>query len=133
MKGYIAMILISAVASTSSPDAVLPPCPSSPNCVPSLASDGHRIKPFLIAGDPHAGFDRLREIIAARKDTPTISADSETIRLEFFTTLGFTDDGLFVLDAGRGIIHVRSAAKTGYWNLGKNRRRMGEICREFAK
>lgn len=133
MKEFIAMLLFSTLVSTSSSAVVLPPCPSSPNCVSSQASGSHYIEPLPVAGDPHAGFSHLREILAARKDTSIKSADSETIRVEFRTALGFIDDGLFVLDAGKGIIHVRSAARTGYWDLGKNRRRMEEIRRESAR
>lgn len=49
------------------------------------------------------------------------------IAVEFKTTFGFVDDGLFILDSDKRLIHVRSAARLGYWDLGKNRRRLEEI------
>jgi len=53
--------------------------------------------------------------------------------VEFRTTLGFVDDGLFVLDVANRVIHVRSAARLGYWDMGKNRRRMEEIRLLYLK
>ena len=112
-------------------DTALPPCPSSPNCVSSQADDRHRIEPFRITGDAGDAFEKLRKILSKRSDTKLINVDNTTIRVEFRTTLGFMDDGLFVLDASRGLIQIRSAARTGYWDLGKNRRRMEEIRKSF--
>lgn len=105
----------------------LPPCPARPNCVSSRAVDSHRITPFKVTGDAGHVFEKLRTILAERPDTKVLSADSATIRVEFRTLLGFIDDGLFVLDIANSLIHVRSAARLGYWDMGKNRSRMEEI------
>jgi uncharacterized protein (DUF1499 family) len=70
---------------------------------------------------------RLETVLAARPDTTIIAADAVQIRVEFRTLLGFVDDGLFVLDLTNGMIQLRSAARTGYWDLGKNRRRLEDI------
>lgn len=112
-------------------DTLLPPCPASPNCVSSQAVDRHRIEPFRFTGDPGTAFGRLRKVLSARGDTGLTAASETTLRAEFRTTLGFVDDGLFVLDPAGGVIQVRSAARRGYWDLGKNRRRMEEIRESF--
>lgn len=122
-----------ASITTAAPEPLLPACPSSPNCVSSLATDSHLIEPFRYAGDGLAALARLREILAKRADTRIVAADDGRLQVEFRTTLGFVDDGLFVLDAHNGVIQVRSAARVGYWDLGKNRRRMEEIRREFSR
>jgi len=109
----------------------LPPCPAKPNCVSSQATDSHYIAPFKVASDAVLAFGKLRELLAQRSDTKIIAADDSTIRVEFRTFLGFIDDGLFVLDPANGLIQVRSAARLGYWDLGKNRSRMEEIRRSF--
>ena len=114
-------------------ETVIPPCPSSPNCVSSMATDSHRIEPLAIRGDATACFDRLRIVLANREDTSIIAADDAHIRVEFRTLLGFVDDGLFVLDVPNGQIQIRSAARVGYWDMGKNRRRLEEIRGEYAK
>jgi uncharacterized protein (DUF1499 family) len=42
------------------------------------------------------------------------------------------DDGEFLLDRERSVIHLRSASRLGYSDLGKNRSRIEEIRREFS-
>ena len=51
--------------------------------------------------------------------------------MELRTTL-FVDDAEFLLDPVNRVIHVRSASRLGYSDLGKNRSRMEEIRRQFA-
>jgi len=125
------LALVLLMTTTVQADTLLPPCPGSPNCVSSQATDRHRIEPFRISGDAGSAFEKLRSILARRSDTRLISVDETTIRVEFRTRLGFVDDGLFVLDAAQGLIRIRSAARTGYWDLGKNRRRLEEIRQTF--
>jgi uncharacterized protein (DUF1499 family) len=40
---------------------------------------------------------------------------------------GFTDDVEFLIDAGKKLIHYRSASRTGYSDMGVNRKRMIQI------
>ena len=127
----LALAVLMAASALPDPSPVLPLCPASPNCVSSQADDNHRIEPFKVTGDAGAAFGRLRKILAQRTDTTLISADSTMIVVEFRTMLGFVDDGLFVLDAADCLIQVRSAARLGYWDMGKNRRRMEEIRKSY--
>jgi uncharacterized protein (DUF1499 family) len=131
LVSIVVMLMSSSVRADA--ETLLPPCPSSPNCVSSLATDSHRIEPLAIRGDAKASFDRLRTVLANRKDTTIIAADDSSIRVEFRTLLGFVDDGLFALDVSNGQIQIRSAARLGYWDLGKNRRRLEEIRSEYSK
>lgn len=123
--------LVMLMTSTVHADTALPPCPGSPNCISSQAVDGHHIEPFRITGDAGRAFQRLRRILSQRSDARITAADDTSFRVEFRTTLGFVDDGLFVLDAANSQIQLRSAARLGYWDLGKNRRRMEEIRKAF--
>lgn len=125
------VILMTANSLTAYAES-LPPCPEKPNCVSSQATDSHHIEPLRISGEARVSFEKLRNILTQRTDTRLISTNGTTIQVEFRTFLGFVDDGLFLLDAASGLIHVRSAARTGYWDLGKNRGRMEEIRRAFA-
>ena len=131
LVSMVVMIMSSSVRADA--ETLLPSCPSSPNCVSSLAADSHRIEPLAIRGDAGDSFARLKTVLAKRKDTTIIAADDAHIRVEFRTTLGFVDDGLFVLDLPNGQIQVRSAARLGYWDLGKNRRRLEEIRDEYSR
>ena len=111
----------------------MPLCPSSPNCISSEAQDNHSIEPFPIIGGSETSFDKLRAILDRRSDTKIVFENNDVIRVEFTTTLGFVDDGLFVRDPTRHVIQVRSASRLGYWDFGKNRRRMEEIRKDFLK
>ena len=53
------------------------------------------------------------------------------LRTELRTVL-FVDDGEFLLDRARKVIHVRSASRLGYSDLGKNRSRIEELRKEFS-
>lgn len=126
-------VLVLAMIITPAYGAVLPPCPASPNCVSSQAEDKHRIVPFVVKGDPDQAFKCLHTLLGKRSDTTVITVDSNTIKVEFRTLLGFVDDALFLLDRNQAVIHLRSAARLGYWDLGKNRRRMEEIRQQFTQ
>ena len=130
---YTLALVIIMTATTVNSAPHMPQCPTSPNCISSQADDSHRIKPFTITGDANAAFDKLRQLLAQRSDTTVILSDDTSIKVEFRTTLSFVDDGLFVLDCANNAIHIRSAARLGYWDLGKNRRRMEEIRQSFKE
>lgn len=108
-------------------------CPDSPNCVSSQAGDEpHRIAPLAFAGDPEAAWERLRELLSTRPDATVVGAGPGYLRVEFRTRLGFVDDGEFALDREAAVIHVRSASRLGYSDLGKNRARLEEVRGAFA-
>ena len=120
-------------ANLGAKDGRLAACPASPNCVSSQAGDErHRILPFAFTGDPDAAFDRLKQVLARRKDTTVIEEQAGYLRVELRTTF-FVDDGEFLLDRERQVIQVRSASRLGYSDLGKNRSRMEEIREQFAQ
>lgn len=106
-------------------------CPNSPNCVSSQAADGaHRIAPLVFAEDPEPAFARLKQALIQRPDSTIIEERPGYLRVEFHTAL-FIDDGEFLLDGEQRMIHVRSASRLGYSDLGKNRSRLEEIRRQW--
>ena len=106
-------------------------CPSSPNCVASEEAGSKFIEPFPFTGEGLDEFNILKRILEDRKDTTIVRVGDAEIQVEFKTALGFVDDGSFVLDRQKQLIQVRSASRTGYWDLGKNRRRLEEIRRAY--
>jgi uncharacterized protein (DUF1499 family) len=112
-------------------EGVLAACPASPNCVSSQAADEkHRIAPLAFSGPPDAAFARLQQLLGKRADTKIVAQSPGYLRVELRTVF-FVDDGEFLLDQARRVIHVRSASRLGYSDLGKNRRRMEEIRGQF--
>ena len=106
-------------------------CPASPNCVSSQSRDeGHRIAPLAFTGNPDAAFTRLLQVLGKRSDTTVTEEKPGYLRVELRTTL-FVDDGEFLLDRAASVIHVRSASRLGYSDLGKNRSRMEDIRSQF--
>ena len=111
----------------------LKPCPGSPNCVCSQAVAGpQRIAPLRYAGDGAAAFARLREIVARWPGAAVVREGEGYLHAEFATPwLRFVDDVELLLDAPAGVIHVRSASRLGYSDLGANRRRVEAIRARF--
>ena len=108
-------------------------CPGSPNCVSSQAGDErHRIEPFATGGDPDAAFARLIELVRRRPDATVIDSIGGYLRVELRTTF-FVDDAEFLLDRERRLIHLRSASRVGYSDLGLNRRRVEEIRNQLSR
>ena len=105
----------------------LGPCPASPNCVCSESGGerGARIAPLEIPSDvaPEGAFEVLAEVVGARAEVTERSEGY--LRAVFRTRLfRFRDDFEARLDAAEGQIHVRSASRLGYSDLGANRKRV---------
>jgi len=68
-------------------------------------------------------------------DSSNIIECHETFLRATFTTpfLKFVDDFQSRLDAGNKLIHVRSASRVGYWDLGVNRRRVEKLRNLFNR
>ncbi len=111
------------------------PCPARPNCVCSRpdAPARNRVDPLAVSGDPWAAFAALREIVSALPRTTLVSATRDRLHAVCRSRLGFADDLEACLDAGAGVIHVRSAARVGYHDLGVNRKRVERLRRKLAE
>jgi len=118
---------------TPAPGALLAPCPSSPNCVSSLATDAaQRVAPLAYRGDAAAAMRRLRAVIAAMPRARVVSAGDTALRAEFTSRIfRFVDDVDCVADPAAGVSQIRSASRVGYSDLGVNRERVEAIRSAF--
>lgn len=109
-------------------------CPSSPNCVSSQASDeDRRIEALAIEGSAAQALERLAEVIRAMPRTRVIVEGNGYLRAEFTTKMfGWVDDVEALAEPGANVIHLRSASRAGYWDLGTNRKRIEEIRERYA-
>jgi len=107
----------------------LDPCPPSFNCVTSLAKTGRQaIEPFNLLRDPwEESFQCLKDVVRGMKGTRIAMEEEGYFHAEFKTLLGFVDDVEFEAEPSQKAIHVRSASRLGYWDLGMNRRRVERI------
>jgi uncharacterized protein (DUF1499 family) len=113
----------------------LAPCPSSPNCVSSQSGDpGHAVEPLRYTSSAPEAMARLRRIIGAMKRAKVVTESDTYLHVEFTSALfRFVDDVEFLNDEPNKMIHVRSASRLGYSDLGVNRKRVERIRAEWAK
>ena len=112
---------------------MIKPCPKTPNCVSSVDTDrGHFVHPLRFAGPAKDAQYRLRNIINKFKGARVVTFEENYIRAEFVSAIfRFVDDVEFYLDDRKKIIHVKSASRVGYSDLGVNRRRVEDIRKRF--
>jgi uncharacterized protein (DUF1499 family) len=115
-------------------DGRLDPCPSSPNCVASQADGDANVEPLAFEGSGDAALRRLADAIRGMPRAEVVALGNGYLRAEFTTRLfGWVDDVEAVVDGSANVIHLRSASRTGYWDLGTNRRRVEAIREAFAE
>ena len=125
------MFLLASAAGAG--DAGLPPCPSSPNCVSSRDPDpARRVDPIPFRGTVAEAREDLETVVRSLSRAAIVETSVTMVRAEFRSLLGFVDDVEFRIDEAAGVIHVRSASRKGYWDLGVNRRRVGAIREAFG-
>jgi len=107
----------------------LGPCPFSPNCVSTQAPDkDHAIAPFRYRKSRAEAKEALKEVIRFLPRTMLVEEDESYLHYEFTSLLlRFVDDVEFLFDDEAKTIHFRSASRTGYGDLGVNRRRMEQV------
>ncbi len=111
--------------------ATLKACASSPNCVSSIDERGYfRVEPFkLKTADKSAAWEQIHATVS--KIEGFKSTDSTNVYQHYESTSNifhFVDDVELFLDAEKGLVKLRSASRTGYYDLGANRRRMSGIA-----
>lgn len=113
----------------SSAPHVIRPCASSPNCVSSTDENPKRnIAPYRLKASADDAWKELKAFIQLMPRTSIIEEDGFYLHVEAKSSVfGFTDDVQFVLIMEEGLIHVRSSSRTGYWDLGVNKRRINRI------
>jgi len=110
-------------------DDKLAPCPSSPNCVSSQSSDDvHRISPLSFSGPAADAMRKLTAIVRTFPRMSVITISDSYLHAEFTSAIfRFVDDLEFLVDDAEKKIHIRSASRIGYSDLGVNRKRIEQI------
>lgn len=114
-------------------DGRLRACPPSPNCVCSQEADAdHSITPLRFQDAPNDAWQRLQRVLQTLPRTRVVSSADGYLHVEFTTALlRFVDDVEFLQDPSARVIHVRSASRVGYSDLGANRKRIEQIRKLF--
>jgi uncharacterized protein (DUF1499 family) len=117
----------------------LPPCPKSPNCVSSEADSDdleHHIAPLALPAEmaPERALDAFEAVV--RADPRARIERREPLRLvatDRTRLFRFVDDIEARVDVGARLLHVRSASRLGYGDMGTNRKRVGRWLRTLAE
>jgi len=118
-------------------DGKLTPCPNTRNCVNSQAVEEKAyIQPIQYNLTQMEARNHLMAALQSEKRTKIMTAQERYIRLEFTSAFfRFVDDVEFYFpeaEDGKTIIHVRSASRLGYSDLGINRKRIERIRNNFT-
>lgn len=111
----------------------LPPCPSSPNCACSQDPDPRRrVEPWPFEGGREAVRQRLLSVLSSFPRTRIVAAGPRRLLATCRTpVLRFADDVELLIDERGGVVHVRSASRVGWSDLGANRRRLSALRKAF--
>lgn len=107
-------------------------CPATPNCVCSEVADSAAyVEPLRFADAPQSAWARAEAAVKAAGGN--VEQHREGYLWATFATpvLRFIDDVELRLAAEEGVIHVRSASRVGFSDLGVNRRRVVRLRRLF--
>ncbi|MFP6763008.1 MAG: DUF1499 domain-containing protein [Planctomycetaceae bacterium] len=116
-------------------DQTLPRCARTPNCVCSEYADASRfIDPFVCPQNIASAWQSLLEVGLNFPGARLVERGPDRLCFECRTgVFRFVDDLMFRLDQESGLIHVRSASRLGFWDFGKNRRRVEEVRRRWER
>ncbi len=113
-------------------DGKLGPCPDSPNCVCSeYEGKVSRVEPLVFTGDPQSAWKNARE--AVLDIGGNIEKEMDGYLWATFTSrlFRFVDDLELRMEKTSHNIHVRTASRVGYSDLGVNRERVQKLRKSF--
>jgi uncharacterized protein (DUF1499 family) len=115
-------------------EGALSKCAKTPNCVCSEHSDDvdHYVEPIIIPRNVTVdALSLLREAI--EESGGHVESEAKNYLAATFTSsiFRFVDDLEIRLDSAQQLIHIRSASRVGYSDMGVNRNRVGLLKRLF--
>ena len=117
----------------------LTPCPASPNCVSSLATDTkHRVEPYMLAEaaedskGTESSWAKITTIVAGLPRSKIVEQKAGYLHVEISSLIfRFVDHLELAAEAGTQRVDVRSASTLGYSDLGVNRKRVEMLRAQF--
>ncbi len=116
-------------------DGALRPCPNSPNCVSSYATDtSHHVEPLSYIGTMNDARKAVLSVLGSMDRTRVVTEKDDYIHAECKSMLfRFVDDLEFYFDEKEPIIHCRSASRVGYSDFGANKKRVKDFRDKFMR
>jgi uncharacterized protein (DUF1499 family) len=116
-------------------DGRLSPCPDMPNCICSQypQDKDHTTEPIAYSGGIKDAFAKIKRVMGVIGRTELVAESQNYLRFECTSFLfRFIDDVEFLIDPDHSVIHLRSASRLGYSDLGANRARVEKIKKLWA-
>lgn len=112
----------------------LAPCPESPNCVCSDATDRpHQIAALSLTVPADQAWKAVERLLSSQPRTTVVESSQGYLKAECRTRwLRFVDDLELEWRPKTQQIAVRSASRIGHSDLGVNRRRVERLRRQLA-
>ncbi len=112
-------------------DGLLKACPTSPNCVSSQAErsdDEHYVESIIYRDNRKDVQLSLESFLLNQGNARIVSSTLGYVHLEIKSKfIGYIDDVEFYLPEADSVIHVRSASRVGYSDVGVNRERIEQV------
>lgn len=112
----------------------LEPCSKTPNCVSSIEPIGSKnyISPLRYTGEKELAYRNLVVLLESSPGARIVDKQANYIEAEFKSAIfRFVDDVEFLFSSDQSVIEVRSASRVGYYDFGKNRRRIEDIRKRW--
>ena len=133
----IAALVVLSIASRTAPASGLlndrlRPCPNKQNCVCSEFQDDYHIEPLKISLND-IDINKYAEVVK-EMNGKIVSGTGEYLHATFTTPImRFIDDFEVRIDRKNMLLHIRSASRVGYSDLGANRKRVAEFKNRLIK
>lgn len=117
-------------------DGRLSPCPASPNCVNSEypGDSEHLTAPVTLTLDDPARARQIARQVIQGMGGEVVRIEDHYLAATFTSSLfRFVDDFEVRLDSAEGLLHLRSASRVGYGDMGVNAERAERFKTRFAK
>lgn len=115
-------------------DGKLSPLPDTPNAIGSQTEDSdRRVTAFPFRENLELTQICLKKAIAAYGRYQFITEEPTYWHLVFSTKLGFKDDVEFYFDQEAGLVQFRSASRSGYSDMGLNRKRYTALFTSYTQ
>jgi len=125
-----------AIEATGLVEGILSKCPNKHNCVCSEHKDdaSHYIDPIIIPQNITLDtFSLLKNTIQEMGGTIQIESDNYLAATFTSAIFKFVDDLEIRIDSTQKVIHIRSASRVGYSDMGVNKKRTELLKKLFNK
>lgn len=114
-------------------DGRLHPCPPKPNCICSEYAGQSPYRAIEFSTQPEEAWEKAVQAIGSLQGKVLEERDNYLHAVFTSRVFRFVDDLELRMDEQERVIHYRSASRTGYSDLGVNRKRVETLLSFFAK